>query len=411
MDNSGGSGKAAYAAHRGLKRLGVHSRMLVQFKNSQDPDVSLIAPGLIRFLDKACGRSLDHLNLQYLFYPSSFLLFSRRWFREADIIQLYVTHGGYFCHSVLPLLGVLRPVVWRLDDMWPLTGGCIFSEDCLGWKEGCGQCPYLSQTSFPALKRDTTAFLWKIKKSLYKRSKLVLVAPSRWIAGIVSLSPLLGQFPIHIIPYDLDTDVFHPIPKPEAREKLGINPNNTIVSFGAQDVLDPRKGASYLVEALRYLVSRGDSKFTALIFGSRSRDIELPHNIEAKRFGPVQDDATLALIYSAADVFVMPSLAELLGLVALESMACGTPVVAFRVGGIPEHVRHMETGYLATYKDADDLAKGIQVILQNSELYKKMVLRCRKMIEEEYKLGLQAERYLELYTKLADARDGLGRGL
>lgn len=400
LDRGGGSARAAYAVYAGVKQLGVQSRMLIRYKNTDDPEVGMIAPGLLRFMDKAVGRGLDHLGCHYLFYPSSFLLLSHRWFREANIVQLYNTHGGYFSHTVLPWLSQTRPVVWRLDDLWALTGGCNYPGDCERWKEGCGCCPHLPMVTSPGLRWDTTASLWKVKDRCFRHSRLTITAPSRWLAGIAAQSPLLGRFPIHFIPYGIDTQVFRPVQKLEARKKLGIDPQSPVIGFGAQDVLDPRKGGIFLSEALERLAVSSVRGLKALIFGSRSGDFKLPASVEAKRFGSVKDDDTLALIYSAADLFVMPSLGEIFGLVALESMACRTPVVAFAVDGVTEHVRHMETGYLAANKDTADLTRGIERILRDKELYAAMANRCRKMVEEEYSQELQAKRYLDLYEDL-----------
>ena len=162
-DNSGGSGRSAYRVHSGLKHLGVRSRMLVGLKVTHDKDVLPIANnGFNAAADRFFGRALGRLSLQYLFFPSSFGLLGHQWFKEADIVQLYNTHGNYFSHTVLPWLSRRRPVVWRLSDMWPMTGHCAYSFDCERWRTGCGICPILSDR--PELYRDTTATLWKIKK-------------------------------------------------------------------------------------------------------------------------------------------------------------------------------------------------------------------------------------------------------
>ena len=125
-------------------------------------------------------------------------------------MQLYNTHGSYFSHTALPLLSRLRPVVWRLSDMWAFTGHVAYSYDCERWRHGCGSCPYLGE--YPALSRDTTAALWRWKNAVYKRSKLTIVAPSRWIERLASESPLLSRFPIVRIPNGIDLERFRRVP-------------------------------------------------------------------------------------------------------------------------------------------------------------------------------------------------------
>src|SRR5580765_817261 len=242
-DNLGGSGRSAYRVHTGLRRLGVQSRMVVGTKVTDDPDVRPIA-GSLAPIDRFFGRALGKLSLQYLFYPSSFWLLRHPWFREADVIQLYNTHGNYFAHTVLPLLGRHRPIVWRLSDMWPMTGHCTYSFDCERWQTGCGSCPILSDP--PELYADRTAMLWRIKRWLYSHSNLSIVAPSNWIARLAEQSPLLGRFQTRVIPNGLDTDVFRPLPREEARRILQIDPAQRVILFSAQSLSDYRKGGALL---------------------------------------------------------------------------------------------------------------------------------------------------------------------
>ena len=397
-DNAGGSGRAAYRLHTGLKNIGVRSRMLVGRKTSTDPDVRLIG-GAWRPLDRLCGAMTDALDLQYLFYPSSLFLPSDRWIREADVIQIFNTHGGYLSHLSFPALSRRRPIVWRLSDMWALTGHCAYSYECDRWKSGCGACPHLSE--YPGLKKDRTAFLWRVKKQVYSKSRMTLVAPSTWIFRLASESPLLNRFQIRRIPNGLDTTTFRPIPKQEARNRLGLDPNKRIVLFSAAAIQDERKGGALLTQALTRLTPQDRHNLLLLVVGQGAESIHSEIPIPVKTMPAVGDDNLLAQVYSAADLFLLPTLADNLPNSILESMACGTPAVSFDVGGISDAVRQMETGYLAREGDAEDLAAGIQKLLADEPLRKKLGEQARRLIEQEHTLELQTRRFKDLYEELA----------
>ena len=210
-DALGGSGRSAYRLHSTLRKHGTTSRMLVGQRRTTDPDVRPLKRNIAwRAGDRIAGTIADSFDLQYVFYPSSFGVASDPWFRDADVVQLYNTHGSYFSHTALPFLSRLRPVVWRLSDMWAFTGHVAYSYDCERWRHGCGSCPYLGE--YPALSRDTTAALWRWKNAVYKRSKLTIVAPSRWIERLASESPLLSRFPIVRIPNGIDLERFRRVP-------------------------------------------------------------------------------------------------------------------------------------------------------------------------------------------------------
>lgn len=402
-DNIGGSARAAYRLHLGLRARGVRSRMLVGRQATADPDVRPVAmASLLHVADRLAVAATERMSLQYLFIPSSYLLPRHRWFREADVVQLFSTHGGYFSHTALPRLSRLKPVVWRLSDMWPLTGHCAYSYDCERWRTGCGRCPILGD--YPALRHDTTAFLWRVKQWIYARSSLVIVAPSRWMAGLVGESPLLGRFPVHLIPNGIDTQVFRPQPKPIARAELGLPSTGRIVLFSAHAVGDRRKGGALLVEGLRRLAANGKGAISLLVIGEGASDWPTLPGVRLRTEPRVDDDRRLAAAYAAADVFVLPTLSENLPNGVLESLACGTPVVSFDVGGVPDAVRHMETGYLAPSADVSALARGIETLLTDDQLRTMLGHQARLVAEREFSLDLQARRFEQLYRDILASR-------
>jgi glycosyltransferase involved in cell wall biosynthesis len=403
-DRFGGSGRSAYRIHSNLRRLGVRSRMLVHSKTTTDEDVDVISSRHQRFFDRLSYHFFERLSLQYVFYPSSFLLVRHDWFRQANVVQLFNTHANYFSHTALPLISRFRPVVWRLSDMWPLTGHCTHSFECERWKTGCGSCPILSD--YPQLQWDTTAVLWKIKKSVYAHSDINVVAPSKWIAEVAQQSPLLGRFSIHRIPNGVDTSVFRPVNKQAARKLIGVDQGKRIILFSSHLIMNPHKGGIYMREALSRLAETLDiDNVLVLIVGRGAESWKQQLRFEVKLMGHITDDKFMAAVYSAADMFVLPTLADTFPNGVLESMACGTPPITFNVGGCPELVRHMETGYLAAHKDVGDLANGMKLLLKDKELGEKLGQRAVQVVGQEYTQELEGNRFKALYQSITSTRN------
>ncbi len=401
--NLGGSGRAAYRIHSSLIQRGHASRMLVSGPVQGVPDAGPIWGTLPwRAMDWVARRATDALSLQYLFLPSSWRLLRHPWFLAADVVQLYNTHGGYFSHSVLGVASRRKPFVWRLSDMWPLTGHCCYSYECNRWMTGCGSCPLL--TDDPALKTDRTALLWRTKQRMYARANVTLVAPSQWIAGLAKQSPLVGHWPVTIIPNGLDLTVFRPINRAAAREVLGLPQDEDFVLFSSVETQAYRKGGTFVAEAVNALKGKTRKPFRLLVVGHRAREWERAVSVPVTAIDMVKDDNLLTALYSAADLFVHPALADNLPNGVLESLACGTPVVAFDVGGVGEAVRPMETGFLARYKDAGDLAEGIKRLLDDPDLRRRLSAKCREVAEAEYDMALQTQRFEELYAAVIHGR-------
>ncbi len=365
--------------------------MLVGRKLTDDDDVRRIKRNSAwRALDRATGTILDALGLQYVLYPSSFAVARDAWFRTADVVQVHNLHGSYFSFTALPTLSRRRPVVWLLHDQWAMTGHVAYSLDCERWRTGCGSCPYLGE--YPRLGRDTTALLWRLKRTVYARSRLTLVVPSRWLHERVQASPLLARFPTRHIPNGIDSGLFAPGPADAARQRLGLPLDRRIVFFAAADLEERRKGLHLLVAALRRL---DESPLLLLAGGGRA-----PDEVEARSLGAVGDENVLADAYRAADVFAVPTLADVLARTAQESIACGTPCLSFDRGGVTEVVRHLQTGYQVAFGDVEALAQGLRALLGDSELLARLSQRCRRVAEEEYGIERQVRRYVELYEEV-----------
>ena len=390
-DAAGGAGRAAYKLHTGLNGLGHTSRMLVGRKVTDDTDIRPLKRNLLwRALDRASGELFDLLSLQYVFYPSSFGVLADAWFRSASVVQLHNLHGSYFGFTALPAISRLRPVVWQLHDQWGLTGHIAYSLDCERWRHGCGTCPYLDE--YPRLRSDATALLYRLKDRVYQSSRLNLVVPSRWMADIVRASPLLNRFPLNYIPTGIDTRVFQPGDREAARRTLRLPLDRRIVFFAAANINERRKGLHLLAEALRRL----EDPPLLLVAGNGT----VARGIETRYLGAVLDEEVLADAYRAADVFAVPTLADVLTQTAPESIACGTPCIAFDRGGVVDVVRHLETGYQARFGDVDDLAKALTTLLGDDELLARLSRRCREVAETEFSVDVQVQRYASLYEEV-----------
>lgn len=287
--------------------------------------------------------------------------------KNADIIYVHWALKGLLnFRNIEQIARLNKPVVIFLHDMWNITGGCHHSFTCETYKtEGCNSCPM-----FPAVKKnDLSAREFRKKLKIYsKYNNLHFVSPSRWLYNCAKESLLTKNKPVHYIPNILDSSLFKPTDKNVAKKFLNIDGNETVIAFGAISVNSPYKGWKYLQKAMELLKQEDALKnVSVLIFGSAyNKEIADAIPYKTKFMGYLLDEYSTALVYNAADVFIAPSLAEAFGYVVMEALSCGTPVVGFDVGGIPDMISHKENGYLAKYKDAADVSEGIKFCLQNN---------------------------------------------
>lgn len=400
-DNAGGSARSAYRIHQGLRQLGHTSRMLVRRRVTADPDVQRIWRSRTgRLADAALSRLLRSVSLPDLIAFSSAGLPRHPWFQDSDVLQLYNLHGEYFGLAALPTLARQRPVVWRLSDMWALTGHCAYSLECERWRTGCGRCPHLRD--YPALRRDTTAWHWRLKRRVYARSRLTIVAPSRWLEGVAAASPLLAGQRIVRIPNGIDTDVFRPQNRHAARERLGLPTDRPLALFIHAAPRGQRKGAALLAAIAGRLARHGAE---LVLMGERTELLAQTLPCRSHHLGYLRQDAQLAEAYAAADMLVHPTLADNLPNCLLESLACSVPAVTFDVGGCGELVRHLDTGLLAPAGDVGAFADGIEQLLLDGALRERLGRQGRQLVEQEHTLIRQAERFARLYEGLGKERD------
>lgn len=402
-DQEGGAARAAFRLHQSLREAGIDSKMLVEWKTSNDKTVeSIVDRHSWRGLGLKAVKFAEELTGMQYVAPRPYSIAKHPWVRSADIIHLHNVHGGYFPLFALNQIGRLAPIVWTLHDMWPLTGHCSYPASCERWKTGCGLCPLLGD--YPPLRRDTTQKLWKMKNHIYRQVPLTVVCPSKWLLQYANQHPVFGRVPGYHIPYGVNTSVFRPIDRLAARRSFELSDDTLFILFGAAHAMEKRKGGKVFLEALQILLQRKHERIAALVFGCDSFKVQFPVGLEHRVCGYIQKEQEMAKLYAAADLFVCPSLADNLPNVILESMSCGTPVVSFKVGGCSELVRHMETGYLVGSEEASDMAEGIGLLVGDSDLRLRMGRRAREVAIQEYSVELQAKRYDEVYQSVFNGR-------
>ena len=322
---------------------------------------------------------------------------------DSDIIHFHGVHGGFFSYLALPSLTEGKPGVITLRDMWPFTGHCGFSFDCDRWKIGCGKCPYPDAPPALPSKRDTTHLEYKLKEWIYSRSNFTIVSLDTWMTKLAQQS-MLKRFPIHQIPNGVDTDVYSPLDRDLCRSVLGIPKGKKVMLYAAANLSRWRKGSDSLVKALRYLPESLKADVVLILLGERGEAIAEAIEIPSLVLGYVEGDRLKSVAYSATDMFLLPTRAEGLPNVLLESMACGTPMVSFAVGGVPDVVRPGVTGYLAESENVQDFCKGMMQLLEDDPLRESMRSQCRMIALEEYSAELETQRHIELYHKLLSNR-------
>lgn len=343
------------------------------------------------------ARLTKSLGFNYVHFLNTFSLTQHPFYTEADVLNFHNLHTDYFNYLALPKLTTTKPAIFTLHDMWSFTGHCTYSYDCDRWKTGCGQCPY--PDAYPPIQRDNTNLEWKLKDWVYSHSNLTIVAPSLWLTEQAQQS-LLNRFSIHHIPNGIDTEIYQPLDTEQCRSVLGLPTNKYILMMGAAKLNDTRKGGHLLVKALQTLPDSLKSDCLLLILGDGGEAMAESVGMDSLNLGYISSDRLKAIAYSAADLFLFPTRADNLPLVLQESMACGTPMVSFKIGGVPDLVRPDITGYLALSEDIHDFQNGIMQLLEDSSERDRLSRNCRATALNEYSLKVQVKQYIELYRRV-----------
>lgn len=407
-DSGGGASRAAYRIHEALVKSGIKSRMRVLKSDTSDDRVTGGTPKatiVSRINNKLHQRWLSytqrgwHTNdpVVHSFGQTGAGLVNELNSNGADILNL---HWVAEMLSVKDIGALKKPIVWTLHDMWPFCGGEHYAPDTetARFRQGyrAGNRPI--GESGPDLNRQT----WEAKQRAWSKHNFTVVTPSRWLAECSQQSILFGNMALHVIPNPLDTvGLWRPISREVSRVALGLPQDKRLILMGSfGGTVDPRKGGDLLQEAMALVVTRSVAPVELVVYGqSQPADGEV-WPLPVHWLGKVRDDRVLALAYSAADLMVVPSRQDNLPNTAVEAQACGTPVVAFDVGGLPDIVVHRETGWLAKAFDIADMAEGILWVLSDEVRRSTLSNAARKRAVKLFSESVVAGQYAKLYEEV-----------
>jgi glycosyltransferase involved in cell wall biosynthesis len=400
-DTHGGAARAAYRIHKSLIDKGIDSRIwvnksvlddwtIVPPKNKFYELIALIRPKLVELICKLL-KTQDKVLLSPSILPSFWLKSINE--SDADIVNLHWVQGEML--SISDIAKIKKPIVWTLHDMWAFCGAEHLSLNSR-WKDG------YSNQNRPKYEKgfDLNKWTWK-RKIKYWQKPLQIVTPSYWLGDCVKNSFLMQNWPIDVIPNPIDIEKWKPVDKIYSRDLLMLPQNKKLLIFGAVGgSKSSNKGFDLLLKALTYLFH--ELHFTDLelvVFGELKPKNPMNFEYPIHYLGHLYDDFSLCALYSAADALVVPSRQESFCQAASEAHSCGTPVIAFKIGGLKDIVSHKITGYLAKDYDIEDLAIGIKwVLMNNNTSYLKD--NCRNQVIDKFQYNIVSNQYMKIYNKV-----------
>lgn len=400
--DTGGAATATKRLHRGLREIGVESYVLVEQKEGDEQYI--IGPeNVSRKLYAKLRPFVDSLPVSLYDVDG---LFSPNWLPDdlgrqirrvdPDIVHLNWVSNGFFRPKSLQKIDV--PIVWRLPDMWPLTGGCHYSGECTRYTDSCGQCPHLGSDR----EYDLSRWTWQRRNRVWSDLDITIVATTSWLAECATESSLFGDNRIEVIPNALDTDTFCPVEPDAGRSLFNLSTEKKTVLFGGVSPLtDSRKGFDLLKKAIEELETTAENDIELVVFGVNEPNKTPDFEFDTRYVEYLHDNESLALLYAASDVMIVPSRYEGFGQTISESLSCGTPVVAFDASGPADIIDHKENGYLATPYDPADLASGIRWVLGYTDP-DTLSTNARTKTVQEYSQEHVATQYRELYEELTE---------
>jgi len=426
-DVGGGAERVAAALSEAYRRRGLHAYLAVGHAFGDDRDVLRVSMGeghsqwyrsWRRIADKFGGafRALDEWRgIESFHYPATYRLPDLPPHRP-DVIHAHNLHGGFFDLRALPWLSRHYPLVLTLHDAWLLSGHCSHSFDCERWRSGCGSCPDL--TIYPELRRDETAYNWQRKREIYAQSRLFVATPCNWLMQRVEQSMLAPAIVASkVIPNGVDTTIFKPSNKYAARKSLDIEPDARVLLFVASRMRENSfKDYETIRAAVRSLVEGADGSSVLLLALGDAEESMQVDALPVRSISFESDPVKVARYYQAADLYLHAAGADTFPLSILEALACGTPVIATAVGGIPEQVKSLRgddqagrwpehpeqdaTGMLVARGDSASMADAANMLLDNDYLRKQIARNAAQSARSRFDIEHQCDSYLNWYEEI-----------
>ena len=411
-DIQGGAAKAAYRLAKGLRRIGTDCGMLVKIKSADDTYVNELQAarnpqvhyrGLPTFIqENYVNRQRTELsNTLFSLSYSGYDISRHNSVKDADIINLHWIVNFQSPRTIARLASLGKPIVWTLHDQWPFTGGCHYSAGCTKYRGDCTCCPQLRE--------DPTGFIEALQKNkahFFAETPITVVTPSLWLADCARSSTVFRNHRVVTIPNSLDTSVFKPGEKKFARRTLGLPEDGVILLFGSENGDEKRKGFKSLLSAIgtcleseTFAALARNRHVSVICFGKPARELQTS-GLHVTPLGFLETDEQMCAAYNAADIFVLPTLEDNLPNTMLESMSCGTPVIAFATGGVPDVIVQEHNGLLVPPGDSVALGSAIVSLTMNSTKRNVMSNNCRNLAVERFSLEVQARNYQALYQDL-----------
>ena len=403
-------GGAAIAANRlmeALKNNGIKTKMLVRDKQTDQISVVELKKSwwkVWQFIwERVVIWQANHFKKHNLFAVdianTGTNITALPEFTQADVIHLHwINQGMLSLTDIRRIIQSGKPIVWTMHDMWPFTGICHYAGDCDKYATQCHNCPQLYKGS----RKDIAYRTFQKKKKLFEGAQITFVACSRWLESLAKESDLIKGQTITNIPNAINTNLFKPRDKKQAREKCHLPQDKKLLLFGSVKITDKRKGIDYLVSACKQIASSYpdfSKELGVVVFGNQAEQYASLFPFPIYPMNYVSNEKELVDIYNAVDLYVTPSLQDNLPNTIVEAMACGIPCIGFNVGGIPQMIDHLHNGYVAEYQSSKDLANGTHWALTEGEYESLSEEACRKAVSS-YSESTIAKKYVEIYNKI-----------
>lgn len=381
-----------YELHKTMNQMGHQCSQIVLHKNIPEEHTVEILCQNMDFVHMKLQTLEQKLAMQNILFPYSLQIQKMKEFKNADIVHYHLLHNQLMSLYDLPELFAQKPSVWTIHDPWVITGHCVHPLNCQKWLDGCMECPDLERVI--SISRDNASKMWKLKKKIFKQINPTIIVATHWMKNLINRSPLTSHWnKIHVIPFGVQP--VSPFPKKEAKKKLGISPENTVISFRCH--YGGFKGVDYILQALDKL--QHPNLFLLTVDGGK-----LPATITNKyasiELGTITSSEKMKLFYSASDIFLMPSIAESFGMMSIEAMSYGLPVICFKNTVLEEITAAPDCGIAVAYQNVEELCRAIAKLVDSYDEQKQRGLKGIERVTRCYNYEKYVQSYIDIYQKL-----------